>query len=261
MENLFTTLANSLPKQPAASVQQAASPSVRPKSFSDTVLEWQKTQDPQLTSDILKKLRPTIDSALNTYAPGNTERLGIKAAKLALESLKTFDPGKGAEPSTYVFNSLRRLHRLNARTSAIIPQSESFAADRKRIKDLAARFEDDKGREPSLEELADLSGFSRRKVDTLLEDRTVINESATLSEDSKKDTLAKKDLTDNDYFEYVYSSVGPIDQKIMEWASGLHGKQSLSNNEIARRLRISPAAVSQRKTKLQRMLEDVRGLV
>ena len=67
-------------------------------------------------------------------------------------------------------------------------------------------------------------------------------------------------MTDDDYYEYVYNSVSPIDQKIMEWASGKGGK-TYSNMEIAKMLHITPAAVSQRKAGIQKKLSMVRSLV
>ena len=39
------------------------------------------------------------------------------------------------------------------------------------------------------------------------------------------------------------------------------GKQRLSNNEIARRLGISPAAVSQRRNKIDRLMSEVREVL
>lgn len=70
------------------------------------------------------------------------------------------------------------------------------------------------------------------------------------------------DTTDREYYDYVYKSVSPTDQKIMEWSSGFNkGNKILSNNDIATKLRISPPAVSQRRAKIQDMLSQVRGLL
>ena len=69
------------------------------------------------------------------------------------------------------------------------------------------------------------------------------------------------DVTERDFFEYVYRSGGPLDQKFMEWSSGMHGKPALSNQEIAKRLHITPAAISQRKAKIAEKLSEVRGLL
>lgn len=262
MDNIFDTLKGQLPR-PSQIKPELQDKQPKPKtSLKDMVLDWQQNPTTEKAGSILEKLRPTISSALNTYAPGSGSRLEIKAAKLTMDSLKSYDASKGADPATFVFSNLRRLQRLNSRAGNIIQQSESVALDRRRVMDAAAQFEDRKGREPSAAELADLTGFSVKKIDRLMDSsNVVINESSTLSEDSRKDTMAKSMLTDDDYFEYVYSSVSPIDQKIMEWSSGKHGKPLLSNNAIAGKLHISPAAISQRRNKIQSMLSDVRGLV
>lgn len=262
MNNIFDTIAKSLPKTEVPRVQQApkeAPVSNAKLSNKDVVVAWQKNPTPALTSEVLKRLQPTMDSAISTFA-GGQRNLEIKAAKLTLDALKSYNPDIGVEPSTYVFNNLRRLNRFGARRSNIIRQSEADALDNKRIRAAIATFQEDKDREPSMQELADLTGLSRKKLDRLMNGTAVVNESSTLT-DKRKDTIAKNGLDDNDYFEYVYASVGPVDQRIMDWISGKHGNPALSNNEIARRLKISPAAVSQRKSKLQTMLSEIRELV
>ncbi len=226
----------------------------------DVVLAWQRNRSPEMTKLVLDRMKPTIDSAMTSFANGSGS-MSVKAAKLTLDALRTYKPDFGAEPSTHVFNNLRRLGRLSTRRAAIIPQSEAFMLEARRVKETLARLQDEKGREPSMDELADATGLSRKKIDRLLDQNMVINESATLSQDTFKDTQASSDLTDDDYFEYVYASVGPVDQKIMEWSSGLHGRQVLSNNAIAAKLGISPAAVSQRRNKIQNMMSEVRRLV
>jgi DNA-directed RNA polymerase specialized sigma subunit len=123
------------------------------------------------------------------------------------------------------------------------------------------KYEDEHGREPSIGELADLSGYNTKKVTKILDGTMIVNDSSTLSEDSRQSSFTTKDVGEEDYWEYVYSSVGPIDQKIMEWTSGYHGKPVLSNNVIATKLGITPAAVSQRKNKILTMMSEVRGLL
>lgn len=268
MDNIFSILNKEIgtasPKQP-----QAAEPKPAPKqapetpaslSNRDVVMAWQKNPSPELTSEVLRRMKKTMTAAIRSYAPDMGDKLSVRAAKLTLEALKTYDPSFGSDPSTHVFNNLKRLGRIGARRGNIIPQPEAFMLEAKRAEDAKARFEDEKGREPSLQELADITGFSAKKLDRLLNRGTVVSESSTLTDDNRHDTFASSDLTDDDYFEYVYASVGPIDQKVMEWSSGMHGKKVLSNNEMATRLKVSPAAVSQRRAKLQNMLSEMRTL-
>jgi DNA-directed RNA polymerase specialized sigma subunit len=57
------------------------------------------------------------------------------------------------------------------------------------------------------------------------------------------------------WLEYVHHDLDPIDKKILEWKTGMYGKQVLSTNEIARRLNITPSAVSQRAAKIAMKIE------
>lgn len=259
MDNIFDTITNKLPKteQP----QQTYPVGIKQLSTKDLVAEWQKKKTPELTAEVLSRFKPTISSAINSYAPGTGNSLDVKAANITLDALSKYDSSVGTDPTTFVFHNLKRLHRVNAQRSNIIPIPEQTALEQKKLKEVASAFEVDNDREPTLEELANLSGFNTKKVDKLLNIGGTINDSSTLSEESRSSTFSMKDLTDDDYFEYVYVSVSPTDQKIMEWSSGLHGKPVLSNNQIAAKLKISAAAVSQRKAKLHQLLSDVRGLL
>ena len=272
MENIFETIVGKMPKpkqedvaklQQLEAEQRPAPPSTpfAKLPMKDMVLAWQKNPSPENTSAILEKFRPTISSAINSYAQGMDKDLSIKAAKLTLASLKAYNPDMGTEPTTYVFHGLKRLNRLAADRNSIIHYPEQMLAEQAQVKRFMASFEDEKGREPSLGEIADKLGMSLKKIDRLLSTAAVTNDSSMVSEDTGDNLVGAKDLTDEDYFDYVYTSVGPVDQKIMEWTSGLHGKPKLSNNNIAARLRISPAAVSQRKNRIQNMLSEVRGLI
>ena len=267
MENIFAQITGGIPapsKKDADALAQLTTPSsapARPTTLEDKVLDWQKTNDKAMASDILKELKPTISSAINSYAQGMEKEVAIPAAKLTLESLKNYKPGMGTSPSTYVFYRLKRLNRNASGRSSIIKYPEKKMAESKAVRDFMARFEDDNGREPSISEIADGTGMSERKVSGLMDTNMILSESSTVADDSFETTLGKKDVTDKDYYYYVYRSVGPVDQKIMEWSSGFNGKPVLSNHEVANRLHISPAAVSQRRNKIYEKLSEARGLV
>lgn len=273
MNNIFDTIVGRIPKPKPEDVQRLQELEADEKALANNtmgydkmpmetlVAKWKANPTPELTGIVLHRSQPTINSALKSYAPGQESELKIQAAKLALESLKGYQPSAGASVSTYLFNNLKRLNRISGTRSSIIKYPEQAMFDKAKINDARERFEDDHGREPSLTELADMTGISARRIDKLDNMNTTVSLSSTINPETHAEQFGTNAVTDDDYFEYVYSSVGPIDQKIMEWTSGLHGKPRLSNEAVAARLKITPAAVSQRKSKLQRMLSDVRGLV
>lgn len=268
MENIFDKLTAKLPKATPDELEMldeditvAPIEKFKTKTMKDLVLDWQKDRNPEKTAFMLKKLKPTINSALTSFAPGMEKSLQIKATKLALDAASTYDPSYGTDPSTHVFHTLKRLYRYGAKRNNIMPVSERGYAESKYIKELAAEFEDAKGREPSAMELADRSGFSVRKINKILGANRLRNESSTINPETHQSYVASSDLDDDDYFEYVYASVGPIDQKIMEWSSGKHGQPILSNQDIAQKLHVTPAAISQRRAKLMNMMSDVRSML
>ena len=232
----------------------------QPDSRQDIVSMWQKDKSVQNTKKVLQMLKPTIDSALHSYTPGQQESFRLKATTLALQSLANYSPQKAASPSTYVFTNLQRLNRIRRerQTPIHIPQSQVYALqliDRKQ-KELEQRL----GRQPTQEELSDYSGLSRKKIQKIRSGSIYTSQSATTDTQRGDDLLGSSDISDRDYFNYVYDSVSPLDKKIMEWTSG-YNKKPLSNNQIAEKLHLSAGAVSQRKAKIQEMLGRVRGLV
>ena len=274
MQNLFDIINDTLPKNTTAvnksfpetnqaplGLQTSGSEDLSKIKTKDLIIRWQKENSPELTAAVLKRMKPTIDSALHSYASGQEDQLRIKATKLTLDTLKKYDANAGAEASTFVFNNLKRLNRLSAKSSSIMPLPEGVVFDANKIQKASDKFVDQEGRDPSDQELADLTGLSIKRINKVRESNKVVSESSTLSTEGGRDTVSISATTDKDYFEYVYASVDPINQKIMEWSAGAHGQPRMKDIEIAKRLKISPAAVTQRKIKIQRLMSDVRTLV
>lgn len=226
----------------------------------DIVSKWKKDRSPENTKLVVEYLKPTIQSALHTYTPNQENAFRLKAMSMALSELSKYQPEKGTSPKTFVFTSLQRLNRLRREreTPIHIPESQVYA--KKLIDSKKAILQDKLGREPSDQELCDFVGISKKKLYKLNLNTATVNMSSTQDAETGHDLQGDNSLSDTDYYNYVYDSVSPIDQKIMEWSSGLKG-QTLSNNEIAHRLNLSPGAVSQHKAKIQQLMGKVRGLV
>ena len=256
MRNIFESINAKIP------AQTVTQPVTSYKEDIGAVIKRWKTDGNQAdASKILKYLNPTIHSAMNTYAAGAEGKLKIRAASLALDAIRDYDPARGVSPQTFVFHNLKRLSRINADRVNIVRIPEEQRLQYKLLVDAEARFEDDHGREPSTAELADITGLTEKRIDTIKSNNAVINESAALNQETGDSTFGVSGMSDMDYLSYVYAGSGPTDQKIIEWTSGLHGKPVLSTNDIASKLNISPAAVSQRRAKLLNRLSDMRTLI
>ena len=225
-----------------------------------TIADWQKKSTPENTKQILDFIKPTIDSALHTYTPGQQNTFRIKATSYALQSLRNYDVTKKASPNTFVFSNLQRLNRLRRQRQNIIhiPQNQVYM--KQMMDNKAAQLQNDLGRPPTDQELSQALYISKRKLDKLRQQSSVTISQAMSQDPQGHQMLGKSDVTDMDYYNYVYSSVSPVDKKIMQWTSGYRTKP-LSNNQIAEKLHISPGAVSQRKNRIRQLMSQVRGLV
>lgn len=256
MQNIFETINAKIPKITPVQADTAD------KETIDVIIDrWKANGNRADASKILKFLNPTIHSAINTYAAGSEDKVKIRAASLALDAIRNYDPARGVSPQTFVFHNLKRLSRVSADRANIVKIPEEQRLQYRMLVDAEARFEDDHGREPSTAELADLTGLTEKRIDTIKSNNAVINESTTLNPETGDTTFGVSGMSDMDYLSYVYAGSGPTDQKIIEWTSGLHGKPLLGTNEIASKLNISPAAVSQRKAKLLNQLSEMRSLL
>ena len=73
--------------------------------------------------------------------------------------------------------------------------------------------------------------------------------------------MNSKGISDDTYIDYLYASCDPIDKKIIELTSGRRGSKIYPNSDVARRLNITPAAVSLRMNNLRNKMAELRGML
>lgn len=228
--------------------------------FEQEFTSWQREPTPQSTGALLRKLQPTIDQGISASVGRSVgPNVRSRARRLTLDAVKSYDPQQ-AKLSTHVINHLKGLRRYQRQQQQILSVPERLSIDRQYLQQAEDELNDRLGREPTIDELADHAKISRRRISRIRSYRPPVAEGSLLSMTSP----------DNDQFsptiegpesdvivEAVYGDQDSVGQKIMEWTLGLHGTQPLSNQEIARRLRVTPGAVSQRKAMIQRQLQQM----
>jgi hypothetical protein len=60
--------------------------------------------------------------------------------------------------------------------------------------------------------------------------------------------------------EMIYYDLGDTDRVVMDYSLGLHGAPAVSTTDIAKRLGLTAGAVSQRKAKIQAMIDEARQM-
>lgn len=218
--------------------------------------EWQAAGGtPEANAKFLTAVEPVLRSAASTYA-GDDGPLALSRARLiALDALPRYDPAK-AGLGTYLHSHLKGLRRVSRQQSRPVAAAERVAFGRARSQQIEDELEHELGRPASAAEVAAKMGVS---VDRLAEYAAT---RPGVSEGAFEDDIGGAAIhpSQQAWVDLVYGDLGARDQVIMDYSLGLHGRPRLSNAALALKLGVTPGAVSQRKAKLQAMLDESSDL-
>ena len=253
------------PKPPSAFTEQPQS-ALEPE-FKNAYETWKSNQNPEGNDMMLKSLQPIIDNAVKAYAGNASPIIRSKAKKIVIESLPNYDPNN-TKLKTYVFNQLQGLKRLSMQQSQILSIPEQVQLDYSNLYKKENELKEELGRDPTTDELADAAMMSTKRINYVRQLRLPSSE-GTMSRPAQgaeggdyndPSVMANGPKELSGWHEFVYHGLGDTDKLIMEHSFGLFGKKILSNQDIAKKLKISPAAISIRKNKLQQELDKRENL-
>lgn len=234
------------------------------KEFRNVYNVWKSNNTPEANDMLLKAVNPIIDTAVKTYAGGgHNSVVKSRAKKIVIESLPKYDPAN-TKLKTYIFNQLQGLKRFSMQQAQIINIPEQVQLDYVNLKKKEDELREDLGRDPNTQELSDATYLSPKRIayvkqlrmpsseGTVLRpmagaENTDFNDPSVINPGSEKNVGA--------WHQFVYDSLSGTDKLIMEHSFGLLGKAVLSNQEIAKKLGVSPAAISLRRNKIQQELD------
>ena len=228
--------------------------------FEPVFSAWKASDTPQTRSALLKQVQPVLHTAVFSYAGSNPSPAIRSQAKLmALKAFHSYDPAKG-NMKTHLLSQLRRLQRTSAQSNQIISMPERVSLDRAHLMEAESNLRDRLGRDPSDMEVADHTGLSLKRIGYIRQALTGINDGSILDEEGEvyapPSSIPGAKDKDDAWAEMIYHDLHDIDRTIMDYTLGSRGVTPLSTAEIANRLGISPGAVSQRKAKIQSLLDE-----
>lgn len=233
--------------------------------FDSLYEQWKQNATPELNTKLLGTVQPIIDTAVNSYAgSGASPTVRNRARLMALKALQTYDPQRGAV-KTHLLSQMQSLRRLAAKDQNIISIPEQVGLDFQRLAAAENELRDSLSRDPTDDEVADLTGLSTRRIQKIRQFHQPVSEGMTVAQ-----TAASDDDTTNDvasripgdnraadaWLNFVYDDLSPTDKLIMDLTLGRNGRRRATTQDIARRLNITPGAVSQRAAKIQNMIDQ-----
>lgn len=231
--------------------------------FDTAYTTWRTSRTPETNTALLKNLQPIIDTAVSSYAGANASSvLKNRARLLALQAMDKYDPQKG-NVKTHLLTHLQRLRRLNAQSQNIIQVPEQVGLDFQKIQRIENDIRAELSRDPTDEEIADRTGLSVRRLRKIRQFNQPVAEgtaaaSADLESGPNTDIASVRPDragAHDAWLNFVYDDLGPVDKIIMDSLLGRNGRRRTATQDLARRLNISPGAVSQRAAKIQAMID------
>lgn len=229
------------------------------QNLSGPYAAWKANPGPQTGGALLAALDPAIRAGVRTYAADSGPTGYGRAKAIVMSALPRYDPTK-AGLKTFVSQHLQGLQRYRAGQVNAIKVPDRLLLARNALKRAESELTDSLGRPPSAAELADHTGLPKSTIAAARSVAVAAPESrfaGGYDSDSTYggDPAVRRTGDDSGWVRLVYHSVDDRDRVVLEHTLGLFGASVLSTGELARKLGVSPAAVSQRKAKLQAVLD------
>lgn len=240
---------------PASGAVKTPSPRRSKSDIEQTYATWKQAPTPQNGAVLFRQLDPFVKAAVQRHT-GGTSAVNIGRAKsLLIDALPRYD-GR-ASMATFVDRQLQPMQRWSAKHKVGVRITHGYSAERKMLNDVESELIDELGRHPSRAEIADKSGLPLARIQKILSLQLPVPGEKSFQGGSDFSEAADQavESDNNMWLLAVYYGLNPVNQVIMEHTLGLNGAPKFSNQDIAKRLRITPGAVSQRKNKIQAMLD------
>jgi DNA-directed RNA polymerase sigma subunit (sigma70/sigma32) len=222
---------------------------------------WKRTKDYTHLNQLLSSMEPYLQSHVNKFASSPLPRQAIEsqARILAWKAFHTYDPNKGAALNTHLGHELKHLTRfvLEYQNVGKIPENRGIAISK--FQNIKSNLTEEIGREPTVLELSDRLQWSTAEVERmqteLRQDLNVIQG----KEESFFDTGYHVTDQTNEIVQFVYHSVSPEEQKILEYSFGIGGASKLSVDDMALKLNKTPTQIRTMRMELARKIHEAGG--
>lgn len=218
--------------------------------------DWVNSPDPVTAGKWLRAASSDMDSVIRAHVGEPNPVIRGEAKKLMLKAMPGYDPS-GSNYKTYMFNQLQSLRRAERKLSSGVSTPERMTIEHGKISSAAKSFNVDHGRDPTDEELSDLTHIDAPRIRKVRSNQSGFAESQFIDPETGLNTNpATSQPSGNTWLETVYADMdgSPTNQLILEHTLGLHGKSQLSNQALAKQLKLSAGAISQRKALIQQRL-------
>lgn len=206
--------------------------------------------------NVVKSVKPTIDYALSSVGANEDPVIRSHAELFTAKAIEKYDPAHaaGANLTTHIGHQLRQLSRTARAVRSPVQLPDRIQTEAYQLHQAKLRFQEENDREPDVLELADFTGMPVKKIEKIHRYQISIPSEAPFGGPTAE---TEPDYT-QDALDYVYHDADHTDRQIMELKTGYGGRQVLSPQEVAAKLRLTPSQLSRRSMRLAARIQRMQ---
>jgi len=212
---------------------------------------------------VIDEHRTFIDGTVNNMVGKVSPVVKTRAYLLAAEAVKKYDPARKVPLKNWIAQGIQPIHRVAKRATEIIGVPEALRREAAHLARSKAELQDKLMRDPSPEELADHSGIPIKKQNRISKGSMWVRAEGTAGASGEEGedgadfspAVNAQDPT-RELHDYVYHDLDDTDKVVFRHRLGYGGAEQLPNQDIARKLNLTPAAVTHRANRIQKLLEE-----
>lgn len=220
----------------------------------DAWKKWKKDPSPQNLDNIMHQLNPLIQSEVNRWQGVlSPTTLKAKAKLLTVHALHTFNDKKNVPLSVHTMNNLKKLSRTtySFQNVARIPEHRTLKISS--FNRAENELTENLGRIPSTAEVADRLGWRETEIIRMRKD---LRKELVGSEPISPNAIDEQDSSERQ-LSFIYHTLNPEEQSLMEVTTGYNGQKVLQNNDIQKKFGWTPNQLSYKKKKLIKKIKDL----
>ena len=223
---------------------------------------WKADQSPAGNAAFLKHIDPIVKKGVKMYSDGSP-LTASRARLVALKAARSYDPSRSRLQS-HMLNQMQSLRRVQRQQHEVLKVPERVLLENNRLYKYTQELSDELGRDPSDAELSDHLGIPLARLAKIRTYQPGMSsgqaEGADPMQGQPASMIPGHQEAEEHWTQVVYQDLGSLDQRIMEMTLGLHGQKKLANKEVAAKLDRSPGAITQRKLRIQKLLDQESNL-
>jgi len=218
---------------------------------------YNKTGDKQALNALRKSMIPIVRQRIKPWvrnSPLPPSAVEAEGMRLLTHGINTYDPSKGAQLKTHVWNQLNKIHRYGYTYQNVGSIPEPRAAKVGSFQNATEILTDKYGREPTLQELQDELGWGVSDIKAMQKE---LRRDLVL-DDTLGPVIANNTDTGTEALHMAYYDATPEQKLIMEHTfDEFKDKPTLSVDEISRKLKIPATQVRKEYKWIAKQVQDL----